>query len=102
MTALQNCWEYHQCGKGPDIEEANSCPAAREKRLHGVHGGVNGGRSCWVVAGTQCRGKTQGIFVQKYSTCQECNFYRKVLKENFNNFQVSVTLLQRLREPAGP
>lgn len=101
MSEHQNCWEYEKCGRGPNGPNVNKqglCPAARETRLHGVHGGINAGRACWVVAGTFCGGEAQGIFAQKYMTCQDCDFYKKVQRENFRNFQVSFTLLRRLQE----
>jgi hypothetical protein len=101
MSEYQNCWEFARCGRelnGRNAERLGVCPAATEKRLHGVHGGVNGGRSCWVVAGTYCHGKVQGMFAQKYATCQQCDFYKKVQRENFRDFQVSVALMQRLRQ----
>lgn len=101
MHEYQNCWEHTNCGRGPNghnVSIRGICPAARETRLHGVHGGINGGRACWVVAGTFCKGRVQGVFAEKYQTCQECDFYRKVQRENFRNFQVSFTLLKRLRE----
>jgi hypothetical protein len=66
--------------------------------LHGVHDGVNAGRACWVIAGTLCHGKKQGVFAHKYNSCMECDFYQIVKDENFQNFQVSISLLQRLRE----
>ena len=74
------------------------CPAATETKLNGVHGGKNAGRACWVVAGTLCGGKVQGLFAQKYMTCQDCSFYQKVQEENYKDFQVSVSLLQKLRQ----
>ena len=101
MPEFQNCWEYEKCGREPNGRNAKKmgiCPAATETRLDGVHGGVNGGRACWVVAGTLCEGKAQGIFAQKYRTCKECDFYQKVLQENFADFQISVALLQKLRQ----
>lgn len=102
MSIKQNCWEYKNCGREPfgkNIQMLGVCPAATEKKLHGVHDGVNAGRSCWVIAGTLCHGEKQGVFAQKYNSCMECDFYQIVKDENFQNFQVSISLLQRLREP---
>jgi len=101
MAIKQNCWEYKNCGREPFGENARIlgvCPAATETKLNGVHDGKNAGRSCWVVAGTLCHGKVQGVFSQKYATCRDCDFYQKVQTENFENFQLSVGLLQKLRE----
>ena len=96
----ENCWEYTRCGREPygrKVKQLGVCPASTEKRLDGVHGGVNAGRSCWVVAGTFCSGEVQGAFVQKYLACTQCDFYQKVMRENFSDFQISVSLLNRLR-----
>ena len=90
-----NCWEFKKCGReldGDKISELGECPASVEKRLNGIHSGTNAGRACWIVAGTFCEGETQGVFAIKYDTCIDCDFYRKVQKENFNNFQITLTL----------
>ena len=100
MSMLQNCWEFEKCGREPygeNVRELGVCPAALETKLDGVHGGKNAGRACWVVAGTFCNGGVQGVFAQKYESCKDCNFYLKVQQENFNNFELSVSLLQKLR-----
>ncbi len=60
------------CGREPGGQKTNVqgiCPASTEKRLHGVHGGTNGGRACWVISGTMCDGDIQGTFANKYSNC---------------------------------
>jgi hypothetical protein len=101
VSEYQNCWEYEQCGREPfgrNVKEQGVCPAAIETKLNGVHGGTNAGRACWVVAGTLCQGEVQGVFARKYMTCQECDFYKKVQQENYTDFEVSVSLLQRLRK----
>ena len=68
----ENCWEVKHC----DIPE--NCSAFKEKRLNGIHGGKNAGRSCWVVAGTLCFGKPSGIYAQKIDNCEKCDFYHSV------------------------
>lgn len=101
MSKKQNCWEYKKCGRQPGgsrIKDLGVCPAATEKRLDGVHEGNNAGRACWVVAGTFCKGEVQGLFATKYATCKDCDFYKKVQNENFNNFEVSLTLLKKLKK----
>lgn len=101
MPNLKNCWEHEKCGREPygkNVKKLGVCPAATETRLDGVHGGTNGGRACWVVAGTLCGGEVQGIFAQKYATCKDCDFYQMVQQENFTDFQISVALLQKLRQ----
>jgi len=55
-----NCWDFKKCGREPDgenIAECGVCPAATE-------GGDNGGRACWVVAGTSCKGGAEGKEIQ--------------------------------------
>jgi hypothetical protein len=79
-----NCWEYMRCGReaeGENSEELGVCPAATEETLDGIHGGLNGGRACWVVAGTYCGDKVQGTFAHKQENCIACEFHRKVREE---------------------
>ncbi len=100
MSTYLNCWEHEKCGREPygdKVKELGVCPASTEKKLDGVHGGKNAGRACWVVAGTFCHGGVQGVFAQKYNSCRDCSFYRKVQEENFHNFEFTVSLMQRLR-----
>lgn len=95
-----NCWEFKNCGRqrgGINSRTLGICPATLENRLDGVHGGDNGGRSCWVLTGTLCKGEVQGTFAQKYKNCENCDFYRAVKKEEFPNFELSMTILSRLR-----
>jgi hypothetical protein len=74
-----NCWEFTNCGRGPGTETV--CPAAAETGADGVNGGVNGGRSCWTIAGTSCGGRLQGTFAAKVETCLKCEFCQQVLAE---------------------
>lgn len=95
----QNCWEYKKCGRQPGgshTTDLGLCPAAVEEKLEGIHDGTNGGRSCWVVAGTLCKGEKQETFAQKYKNCELCDFYRTVKKEEFPGFQLSAIILKRL------
>lgn len=94
-----NCWEFKKCGREPGgahVHDLGICPAPKEERLNGVHGGKNGGRSCWVMAGTLCKGQTQGTFAQKYKNCEICDFYKSVKKEEFPRFMLSALLLKKL------
>jgi len=94
-----NCWEFTACGRQPGGKNASKlgvCPAAEEKRLDGIHGGKNAGRSCWVVAETLCKGEVQGEFAKKFKNCSACNFYTNVKKDEFPNFQLSATLMRNL------
>ena len=79
-----NCWEFKKCGRevgGSNAAELGVCPAYEEKRLDGVHGGQNAGRSCWAIAGTFCGGQVQGSFAEKEKNCLACDFYMFVRQE---------------------
>ena len=94
-----NCWEFKKCGREPGGEHVHDlgiCPATGEERLNGVHGGVNAGRSCWVIAGTLCKGEVQGTFAHKYKSCEACDFYKKVKSEEFTRFTLSALLLKKI------
>ena len=95
-----NCWEFKNCGrepKGPKTGELGVCPASTEKRLDGIHDGINGGRACWVVAGSMCDGKKQGTFAQKYHECQKCDFFVTVKQDQGVNSEKLVVMLNKIR-----
>jgi hypothetical protein len=97
--AKQNCWEFKKCGRelgGVKVAELGVCQAAIESQVNGVHDGINGGRACWVVAGTLCGGKVQGSFAVKMTNCKECDFYKLVASEEGVDFVLSGDLLARL------
>lgn len=101
----KNCWEFKKCGRQPQGSRADDlgvCPAAIEDTLDGTHDGTNAGRSCWVVAGTLCGGTVQGTFGVKYSSCEQCDFYKLVRQEQRENFEMSVVLLNRMRSARKP
>ncbi len=84
-----NCWEVKKCGRQPGGEKSTElgvCPATTEKRVHGVNGGINGGRSCWAIKQTLCENQVQGSFAEKFVGCLQCNFYSKVRDEEASNF----------------
>lgn len=99
----QNCWDVKQCERGPGgakVHEGGICAAAAEQRADGIHGGKNGGRCCWVIAGTLCKGPTvqQGSYMQKFcSDCQNCDFYSKVKKEEEPNFKVGMVIMKEIK-----
>ena len=97
--AKLNCWEFKKCGREPGgvrTSDLGICPATREPRLDGIHDGNNGGRSCWVLAGTLCGGEVQGAFAKKYKNCETCEFYRRVKKEEHPNFQLSAVIMKKI------
>jgi len=79
-----NCWEFNNCGRepgGPKAREFGHCPVVSYSALHGIHGGKNGGRACWVVKGSLCGGSVQGDEDQKRSSCWACDFLNLVKRE---------------------
>jgi hypothetical protein len=95
----QNCWEVKKCGReqgGSRVGEFGVCPAATEIRLSGTNSGVNGGRACWVLAGTLCGGKVQGTFASKVGNCLTCEFYQLVGQEEGPNHESARQILAKL------
>ena len=95
----RNCWEFKKCGResgGGNATALGRCPAATETRLHGVHGGKNGGRSCWLIRSTVCGGQEQGSFGEKFKNCQNCDFYKNLRKEEGVDYILSPVLLSRI------
>lgn len=81
---MTNCWEFKKCDRQPGgklVGELGICPATTDKALNGIHGGMNAGRACWVVAGTFCGGAVQGTEAQKQHNCWKCDFFQLVRKE---------------------
>jgi hypothetical protein len=96
--AKKNCWEHKQCGREPGgnkTAELGICSAALIEAHHGIHEGKNGGRSCWVVAGTLCGGKAQGTFAMQIADCMECDFYLEVKKEEGPGFEMAKEILKK-------
>ncbi|MDO8488581.1 MAG: hypothetical protein Q7S42_00500 [Candidatus Omnitrophota bacterium] len=79
-----NCWEFMKCGReigGINVAEAGVCPVVVETKANGIHGGINAGRCCWVVAGNLCEGTGKGAFVDNFQSCVQCPFYGLVTRE---------------------
>ncbi len=96
----ENCWEFKKCGREPggvNEKELGNCPAATEKRLDAIHRGDNAGRACWVIAGTYCGGKVHGSFADKHKKCEECEFFKKVMKEEGTTHEETQLLLEALQ-----
>ncbi|MDH4321753.1 MAG: ATP-binding protein [Desulfobulbaceae bacterium] len=84
------------CGQGPGQEKSQChgvCPAASEEKLDGVNGGVNGGRACWMVAGTNCASRMGDNADFKSSACYNCRFFQQVRREEGDNFQEGASIL---------
>jgi len=53
------CWETLGC-------ENKTCPVRSQSDYR-----------CWLIAGTLCGGKTQGVFAQKFGNCVKCVVYQQ-------------------------
>ena len=83
-----NCWEARQCGRQPGgrrVARLGVCPAAADCAPDGLNGGRNGGRICWALPVTFCRGRLEGTPAQKLAVCLDCEFYRLVRAEEGAN-----------------
>ena len=83
-TTKVNCWEFKKCGRQPGghkEQELGTCPVTVHGGFNGAHEGKNGGRACWVIAGSLCGGKIQGTYAQKLNNCWRCEFMNLVKKE---------------------
>jgi len=99
----KNCWEFFNCGRQPGgskSAELGICPAATASALHGINEGVNGGRACWSIAGTLCKGKIQGSYAQKLGDCLQCEFYASVHREQGRNLITTRDILNKLNGKA--
>lgn len=97
----QNCWEFKKCGREPNginISELGVCPASIKDCVNKVNSGKNGGRCCWVIAGTFCDKSIQGIYAQKLTKCMDCDFYKKVFEEEGVNRLSSIKILSLIKE----
>jgi hypothetical protein len=81
----QNCWEFKRCKREPggrNVSKLGVCPAATEIRANGFNSGKNGGRVCWTIAGTLCKTEIQSTSDPKKSSCEKCDFFKKVQAED--------------------
>ena len=79
-----NCWEIKKCGRevgGDKADDLGICPAATDISSDGINSGKNGGRICWAVAGTFCKGKIQGAFALETFSCVICDVFSRVKRE---------------------
>ena len=93
MALKMNCWSFKGCNREPGGSETATlgvCPASTDASYNGLNGGTNGGRICWVVAGTFCGGKVQGTSAEKELSCMTCEFFKKVeAEEGIMNFMMT-------------
>ena len=99
--AKKNCWEVKKCGRHPggnNLKELGECPAVKSFAAHGINNGINGGRGCWAIAGTFCKGAVQGTFADKIESCTACNFYQMVQDEEGNLVTSSYKIVEKIRK----
>jgi hypothetical protein len=97
MSSKINCWEFKKCGREPggiNEKSLGICPVTKYKKLNNVHGGKNAGRTCWIVAGSLCKGEIQGFFAAKIKNCEKCDFFQAVCAEEYPNLKDHLQLLR--------
>ncbi len=96
----KNCWEVKNCHRelgGIRAVEFGACKAACETKLNGLHGGINGGRVCWAVAGTLCGGEVQGDYAKKIEKCSDCGFYKQVREDEGKDYLLVMKIFEKLK-----
>ena len=99
------CWEFKQCGREPggeNVKKLGVCPVAVEMRADSIHHGKNGGRCCWVVAGSLRKLENPGKDAREFDTCQQCSFYKKVKEEEHPHFKVVTIVLNEVKSRTAP
>lgn len=99
MLYKKNCWEFQKCGREPGgqtSEKHGVCPATVNTATHGINDGINGGRACWIIEGTQCEGERQGSYAQKIGKCMKCDFYATVRQEQGEKYNSSREIIRQL------
>ena len=84
LMKKKNCWEHMKCGRHPGGQKtsgAGVCPASVHEKLHGIHGGENAGRACWVIDDSLCSNAIREISTKKFAGCWKCDFYHLVRNE---------------------
>ncbi len=69
------------CGRGPGgfrTDESGICPIAEEIAAHGLNGGRNGGRLCWVIAEEHDGDEVKCSNYHNKNSCFSCEFRYKV------------------------
>ncbi len=96
-----NCWDYMLCGResgGTHTNDLGLCQAAKDERFNGIHGGINAGRACWVVASTVLKGSNHCTFAKHGNNCGMCDFYKIVRKEEGNKLCPTFFLFKMVEE----
>lgn len=96
-----NCWEYMKCGREPggiNVKELGVCPASTETKVDGFNQGINGGRACWAIVGTLCKGEVVGKLASKLVDCAECDFFSLVIDQQGPDYQGASEILKALQD----
>ncbi len=97
-----NCWEFKKCGREGDADDVfqdeETCPASIAEYTDGVNDGMNGGRACWAIAGTFCRGEIQGVHAKEINNCFNCDFYLLVKRDEGKKLETGSELALRILE----
>ncbi len=101
MSEKLNCWEWKQCGREPggvNVASLGICPASTEMKMNGVHGGKNGGRTCWIVKLPHYVKENYKVILEKsMKSVGFAIFTIKSNKRKGGHFILSGTLLAKLR-----
>lgn len=97
----KNCWEVMNCGREPggiNEKTLGPCKVPLFEKADGLNNGVNGGRVCWAVAGTQCGGNVEGTFAKIQNSCLCCGFYQIVTTEEGFDFVPTKEILKIIKD----
>jgi hypothetical protein len=103
MSRKVNCWEIKKCGREPGGIHAKegACFAATDTDSHGINNGKNGGRLCWAITGTYCRGPVTGMHAKGLTTCLACEVMERVRNEEGAGFRmINPMLLAEMKRTA--
>ncbi len=95
----KNCWEFKGCGRQPGGKQENDkdkCLVPLLAMYDGINDGKNGGRVCWLIAGSACDGGLQTTFSHKLKSCVKCDFYKSVVEQEGANITLPLKVLEDL------
>lgn len=96
-----DCWEVMKCERQPggvNTEAFGVCPATLTGEYDGVNEGNHGGRFCWAIAGTLCRGEVRGTYSMKIRDCLHCEFLEQVQEDEGRQFILTPQKAISIRE----
>jgi hypothetical protein len=92
MTRKLNCWEFRKCGRekgGLMADVLGECPVSTVMKYDGLNDGIGAGRACWIANDFRCRGVGNGPL--RVISCQNCEFYKRVIFEQEENVSFRFT-----------